>query len=418
MILVRTYRELYGVPEFRVLFAAQCLAVGSSAVGSLALGTITYAVTHNPVLTGLSMFGGPLVRLVASWFLISASDLLRPRTALGITAAVGCVADALQAIPGMPWWMRFVILALPWVAMSATGGSALALVADILPPGSFVFGRATLNIAVGGMQIVGYGLAGLLLLELTTTDLFLVAAGASLIALVITVSGIRDHPPRATSDSAVRRAHAVNLALLGSRMLRPVFLAGWVPNGLVVGCESLFVPFAGRHAGYLYAATAAGMLLGDVVIGRFTSDRTRDRLLEPLRFLLAIPYILFLVHPSLEIGIPLGFAASFGYAASLPLQERLVTYTDQGVRGQVLGLNSTGMMAMQGIGALLAGLAAQHLGTGPSAAATGIGVMGCASLTVTVLLIPGLRRTRLAAAHAAGAPAHQPQHGHIDSLVT
>jgi MFS family permease len=391
---VRTYRELFALPEFRTLFLAQCLNVASSAVGGLALGTITYAATGNPVLSGLAMFGGPLVRLLASWFLLSASDLMRPRTALGLTAAVGCVADALQAIPGMPWGLRFVILALPYVVMSATGGAAQALVADLLPPDSFVFGRATLNIAVGGMQIAGYGLAGVLLIELPITGLFLIAAGASFIALLITVRGIGDHPPRAVAASAVRRAHTVNLSLLGSSDLRPVLLASWVPNGLIVGCESLFVPFAGRHAGYLFAATAAGMLLGDIVIGRFVSIANRDRLLEPLRFLLAAPYVLFLFHPSLAICVPLGFAASFGYAASLPLQERLVTSTKADIRGQVLGMNSTGMQAMQGIGALLAGTAAKVLGAGSSTAATAIGLTACASLAVTALLIPGLRRTR------------------------
>ena len=64
------------------------------------------------------------------------------------------------------------------------------------------------------------------------------------------------------------------------------------------------------------------------------------------------------------------------------------------MRGQVLGLYSTGMMAMQGVAAVLAGLLAQRLGGGQAGAATAIGVMGCASLAVTVTLIPGLRRTR------------------------
>jgi len=53
-------------------------------------------------------------------------------------AAIGCAADLLQAIPGMPWGLRFVILALPWIAMSAVGGSMLALVSDILPDGSYI----------------------------------------------------------------------------------------------------------------------------------------------------------------------------------------------------------------------------------------------------------------------------------------
>ena len=52
----------------------------------------------------------------------------------------------------------------------------IALVSEIVPEGSFVFARATINIAVGVMQIVGYGVGGLLLLTFTTSQLFIGAA--------------------------------------------------------------------------------------------------------------------------------------------------------------------------------------------------------------------------------------------------
>jgi hypothetical protein len=391
---VRTYRELFAVAEFRAIFIAQCLANAAAAAGSLALGTVTYAATGNAALTGLSMFGGPLIRLAASWFTSSAADLLKPRQAMMAVAAVTGAADLLQAVPGMPWGVRFAFLALPWIAMAATSGSMLALVSDILPRDSFVFGRATLNVAVGGMQVAGYGLGGLLLVALTTSGLFLAAAGAAVVAVLVVYRGVGDHPPRVSGHSLVRRSRAVNRALLGSPLLRPVFLAGCVPNGLVVGCESLFVPFAGHAAGYLMAVTAAGMLAGDILVGRALPAAARTWLVEPLRFLLAAPYVLFLFRPALSAALALGFLASVGYAASLPLQERLLAHTSDDVRGQVLGLYSNALTAMQGVAALLAGLLAQRLGGGHAGATTAIGIMGCASLAVTVTLVPGLRRTR------------------------
>ncbi len=391
---MRTYRELFAVAEFRAIFAAQCLAMAAAAAGSLALGTVTYAATGNAALTALSMFGGPLIRLAASWFTSSAADLLRPRQAMMAVAVVTCAADLLQAVPGMPWGARFAFLALPWAAMAATSGSMLALVSDILPRDSYVFGRATVNLAVGGMQVAGYGLGGLLLVALTTSGLFLAAAAAAAAAVLVVYRGVGDHPPRVAGRSMVRRSREVNRALLGSPLLRPVFLAGCLPNGRVVGCESLFVPFGGHQAGYLLSVTAAGMLAGDILVGRVLPAAARTWLVEPLRFLLAAPYVLFLLRPALPAALALGFLASVGYAAALPLQERLLAHTAAGVRGQVLGLYSNAMMAMQGVAAVLAGLLAQRLGAGPSGASTAIGILGCASLAVTVALIPGLRRTR------------------------
>jgi len=121
------------------------------------------------------------------------------------------------------------------------------------------------------------------------------------------------------------------------------------------------------------------------------SAQLRRALVEPLRFLLAGPYVLFLVHPAIAPAAVLGFVASIGYAASLPLQERLVDNTNANIRGQVLGLNSTGLTAMQGVAAVLAGFLAEHVHGGP---ATAIGVLGCASLVISLALIPGLRRSR------------------------
>ena len=392
---MRTYRQLFAVREFRVLFVVQCLNIGSYAVASLALGTITFEATGSPVLTALAMFGAPLLRLVGQSLFGSGSDLVRPRTALVLVVAASLAADLLQAIPHLGWGWRFVLLALPPLVTSALGGSMMALVSDILPPDGFILGRATMNIAVGGMQIVGFGIGGLLLARFTTTQLFLGSAAALLVAVVLLRLGLSDHPPRAVTTSLVRRTREVNRRLLGSRVVRPIYLTLWVPNGLIVGCEALFVPFAGDRAGYLFAVSAAGMLIGDVVVGRFVPTALRDRLIGPLRFLLAVPYLGFFLVPALPYAAALAFVASAGYAASLPLQERLVTHTDGEMRGQVFGLQSTGLMVGQALGALLGGVAAAALGVGPDAAAQAMGLMALASLVVSLALIPGLRRSRL-----------------------
>ena len=136
------------------------------------------------------------------------------------------------------------------------------------------------------------------------------------------------------------------------------------------------------------------MLAGDVLMGRVVPPHWRDRLVEPARLLLAVPWLFFLLEPSLVIACVLAAIASVGYCASLPLQERLVTRTAPDIRGQVLGLHGLGMMAMQGAGALLAGAVATLLGADARAAALAIGVMATASVLVTLSLVPGLRRSR------------------------
>jgi hypothetical protein len=87
-----------------------------------------------------------------------------------------------------------------------------------------------------------------------------------------------------------------------------------------------------------------------------------------------------------------GRLPSAGYAASLPLQDRVIRNTDDAIQGQVLGLHMNGMMLWQTIGALIAGAVASFL---PPAAA--MGTMAAASTAVTLHLVPGLRRSAPAA---------------------
>ena len=390
---MRTYREIFGVAEFRTLFVAQCLTMAAGATSGLALGTIVHAETGSAVLTGLSMFGGPLAALLASGFVLAASDTLRPRQALTLVAVVVTLADLLQAIPGLPWGARFGLLALIWLVLSASAGAGTALMAELLPSGAFVLGRSTLNIAVGSMQIVAYAVGGLLLIVLTPASLFLVAAGCSALAALLLRTRLSDRPARATGR-VVRRTRQVNRLLLGSRVLRPLYLSSWVPNGLIVGCEALYIPYAGHQAGYLLAATAAGMLTGDVVVGRFLSHEVRDRLVNPLRFLLAVPFLAFWFQPSIPVAMALGLVAAIGYADSLPLQERLVAHTPEETLGQALGLRATGLRAGQAVGALLAGATADLIGVGPDAAGQAMAVMAAASMLVSLSLVPGLARSR------------------------
>jgi predicted MFS family arabinose efflux permease len=397
-----TYRSLFTIREFRALFLNRCVVVISVAASGLAMATITYEATRSAVLSGLSLFGGPLVALIVSQFLLAWSDRVRPKVGLMGQMGAALISDALQLVPGMPWQARFGLLAIPYAAYAMFAGTRWVMVREIVPEGSYILARSLMNLAEGGMQVVGYGLGGLALLWLSPRGLFAVAALADLVSLVSVRLGVRDRPAPAaggTDASVVRRTLAVNRRLLRSPVTRPLYLALWVPNGLVVGCESLFIPYGnaasaghGWLAGWLFASTAAGAMTGDLVIGRFVPSGRRDRIIEPLRLLLAGPYLLFFLTPAPEIAVLIGFLAAAGYAASLPLQDRLIRHTDDAIQGQVLGLHMNGMMVGQAIGALVAGAVASFLPP-----ATAMGAMAVASMAVTLLLVPGLRRSAPAA---------------------
>ncbi len=391
---MRTYRELFQTPEFTPLFASSAVQVAATTLSGLALGTLVFAATRSPLLAALSMFGPSLAQVIGAIALLSASDRLPPRAAMtGLALAFG-VGTAVLAVPGLPVWALFVIVAGLGLGASLGGGIRYGLLSEILPAEGYLLGRSVLNMSVGIMQICGFALGGVLVTALSARGALLAGAALYLAAAVAARFGLTRRRPRAAGRPSVAQTWRTNVTLWSSVSRRYVYLALWVPNGLIVGCEALFISYAPRHAGLLFASAALGMLAGDTVAGRFVARRWRERLAPALRLLLAAPYLVFAFHPPLPAAVAAVVLASIGYSASLLLQERLMALTPEDIHGHALGLASSGVLAMQGIGAAIAGAIAQL--TSPAMA---MAVLSVASVSVTLSLAPGLRagRTRPAA---------------------
>jgi MFS family permease len=383
---MRTYRELSRAPEFTPLFLTSSAQVAASTVTGLALGTLVYAATRSPLLSALSMFGPSLAQVIGATALLSAADRLPPRAAMTGMALVFGLGTAVQAIPGVPIWAIFAILAGLGTVASLGGGVRYGLLTEILPAEGYLLGRSVLNMSVGIMQICGFAVGGVLVATLSARGALLAGAVLYLIAAAIARFGLSRRAPRTAGRPSITQTWRNNTRLWSSASRRYVYLALWVPNGLIVGCESLYVPYAPRHAGLLFASAALGMLAGDTLTGRFVPRRWRERLGAPLRLLLAAPYLIFAVQPALPVAVAAVVLASVGYSASLLLQERLMALTPGELSGHALGLHSSGMLTMQGVGAVIAGVVAQRTSPGEAMA-----VMAAASIAVTLILAPGLR---------------------------
>jgi MFS family permease len=385
---MRTYRELFQIREYTALFGVVSAHIAASTVSSLALGTLVYSATHSPLLSAVSMFGPMLAQLAGAVFLLSAADRLPPRAALTGLGLVFAAGTAAMALPGLPVWAIFPIILAVGLFGSVGGGVRYGLLTEIAPDG-YLLGRSVLNMSVGAMQIIGFAAGGVLVSTMSPRGTLLAAAALDLASAAVARLGLRRRPARASGRPSVRATWLGNARLWSSVPRRYVYLALWVPNGLIVGCESLYVAYDPEHAGTLFACAAFGMLVGDTLTGRFIPAVWRERLGPPLRLVLAAPYLVFALHPGLPLAVAAVTLASVGYSASLLLQERLLALTPDDLQGQALGLNSSGLMAGQGLAAVLAGTIAQH-----SSAATAMTVMAVASVTVTLALAPGLTPPR------------------------
>jgi MFS family permease len=384
---VANYRELFEAPEFGALFGVATVQVAASTVQGLALGTIVYTITRSPLLASLAMFGSSFAQVVGALTLLSAADRVPPRAAMVGIGAVFTVTGLLLAVPGLPVWALLLVTLIAGLASAAGGGIKWGLLTEILPDGTYILGRSVFNMSVGIMQIVGFAVSGVLVNLVSPRGALLVAAGLYLASTLATGFAVRARPPRAAGRPSVGETLRVNARLWSLPARRYIYLALWVPNGLIVGCEALFVPYDTRLASVLFVASATGMLAGDTTMGRFVPSRWRRRLTSPLRLLLAAPYLVFVLRPPFAVAVLAVGVASYGYSASLLLQDRLVAVTPGEIQGQAFGLASTGTLTMQAVGAALTGVVAQWLAVPVTMTLTAV-----ASVAVTLALTPGLRR--------------------------
>lgn len=392
MPFVQTYRDVFAVREFRALFAGTMGSIAGGTMTTLALSTLVYAHTASPFLASMAFLAGFLPQVLGALTIGGLADRLPPRLVLSAWELVRAGSIVLLALGVLPVWGMLALVMVVGYFDSVTKAMSQALVADLLPGNGYVLGRSALNIAVGGMQIAGFGGGGLLLALIGPRPALWGGAGLAVVVSLVYRFGLRHRPPR----SAERRSLGGARTLLADPAVRGLLLVQWVPNGLIVGVEALFVPFAGAAAGVLFMAAAGGMLVGDLVIGRWTSPAQRLRIAVPLYVLLAVPYLLLVFSPPLWAAVALAAVASFGFAGHLGTQERYLVAVPEHMRGQALGLASSGMQTCQALAASLTGAVAEFVPVGGTMALAAV-----ASLVATACLLRHLRPVSRPAAHPA-----------------
>ncbi|MEV0487204.1 MFS transporter [Streptomyces sp. NPDC050508] len=386
---MRSYRELFRTPEYTPFFFSFAAQTAALTISGLALATLVYRATASPLLSAVSMFGPQLAQMLGATFFLSGADRLPPRVTLSGINSAFAVCTALLALPGLPLGAVFGIVFLQGLIASMGGGVSGGLLNEILTKDGYLLGRSVFNMASGLMQVTGFALGGALLTLLSPRVCLLLSAALYAITALVIRLGLTARPPRSAGRPSVAATWRTNALLWSSRPRRLTYLGLWVPNGLVVGCESLYVSYDSGSAGALFASAALGMFVGDLTLGRFVPPALRSRLDIPLRLLLATPYLFFALRPGMPWAAIAACVASIGFGASLVLQERLMELTPDELAGHAQGLRSAGMLTMQGLSAAVAGTLAQL--TSPGTAMT---LMAAASAAVTLTLAALAREGR------------------------
>ncbi|MEO3874309.1 MFS transporter [Nonomuraea sp. B12E4] len=390
-----TYREVIAIREFRALWYGQGLSLLGDQLAQVALAVLVYDRTRSPLATAAvyaltylpSIVGGPLLAGLADRFarrgVMLTCDLIR-------AALVGAMA-----LPGMPFWALCSLVFLVVLLSAPFSAARAALLPEVLEDDLYVLGSALQNMTNQAVQMLGFAAGGAVIATLGPYRALALDAATFLASALILISGVRRRPATnrdGSKPSMWTMTRAGARLVFGSRKLRTLVLFAWL-CGFYILPEGIAVPYAAKlHTGglpipvitgLLMAAMPAGTVVGAFLFSRFVAPPRRMRLMGWLAMLSCAPLVVTALRPPLAVVLVAWFLCGIGGAYQLAANAAFVQWVPPEQRAQAFGLVQSGLMAVQGIGILAGGFAAERLGPEPVVALAGIaGLISAAVLTL------------------------------------
>ena len=415
-----TFREVFGVREFRPLFGSFLLSTIGDELARVALTVLVYQRTESPLLAAITFAIGHLPWLIGGPLLSTLADRLPRHRVLIATDAARAVLVALLAIPGTPLPVLLGLLFLIALCAPPFESARSALMADVLEGDQYAVATSLGNISLQLAQVIGFVAAGALVAVFNPPVALLIDAATFAVSAVWLWARLQRRPaPLAEAGEGPRslwQDAADGLQLIG-RTPRLLAIVGmlWLGTMFAYASEGVAAPLvdelgqATTAVGLLLAANPLGATIGGLVIARLVPPDRRERLVPPLVVLTLAPVLVaglvaLLGGPG---GIPfatvIGLQFLSGLASSwvIPLNVSFVQAVPSAYRGRAFGVAVSGLYGVQGIGALAAGLAAEGLPpSGVVALSGGLGLIA----VLPVLLAYRRTQGHMAATGSAGGP--------------
>lgn len=416
---VEGYRDLLRSRPYVGLLVSRLVSMIGDQLARVALTVLVFQRTGSGVLSAATYAASFLPAIVAGPLLGGLADRFPRRRVLVLADLIRAVLFACMALPGLslPVLLGLVLLAgtaeAPWTAARAP------LMRDVLlDDRGYRLGTGVDEALDQSGQVVGFALAGALLVVLSPQSALLLDAasflGSAAVVRLLLVAGIAADAlagqPAARIRglagvvAAVRRhaAQSVQDAAVGwraassSRGRRPMLLT-WVGVSCVVAPEAVATPWAiGLGAGpigigLLFAAAPLGSVFGLLFVGR-VSDARAERLLLPLAVLSIVPLAVCLTNPVLPVVLALVWLSGVGVSFSLLARVAFVQAVEGPHRGRAFSVAAAGVTAGQGFGITVVG--ALTAVVAPAVAVGVVGVIGLVLLAGTARLTGSRLRSR------------------------
>ena len=368
------------------IFLAHTISMLGTVAAQVALSILVFERTGSPLLSALVLVCSFLPYALGGIVLSSIADRFPARRVLVVCDLLSAVCIGFMLIPGLPVGALLGLLLLTGLIAPIFAGARAASLAHLLPAELFPIGRSLLRAISQLTVLTGFALGAVAVAAIGPTWLLALDV-ASFLASALLIGAGTPYTP-----AGDRRRNTVSDSLMGLRyvfttkQLRNLIALTWVapafssvPDGLAVAYTAQ-TGTAAATAGALFTGYAAGTVLGELVAARFTPS-TRRRLVVPLLLASQVPAIAFLATPSMPVAAVLLAISGAGYAFNQGIDPLILEAVDPSYRGRLFTVQTSGLMAIQGVSIALAGVVGTLLK--PNLTIAFAGILGT---TITLLI--------------------------------
>lgn len=360
-----TFRDVFGVAEYRALFGATVLSLIGDYLARVAVAVLIFSDTGSVLLSAAGfaisylpwVAGGPVLAALAERY---------PYRRTMITCDVARMAlVAVMALPGLPLPLLLLLLLGSAVLTPPFEASRSAIVTQMLTGDRYVLAYSVQTMTTQASQIAGYAMGGLLS-AVDPHGALLVNAATFGVSALLLWRGVRPRPaaPREAHGSLLKETGEGLRLVFGHPVMRPVAFAVFGMVSILIVPEGLATPWAAelgggsKTAGLLLAAMPIGLFLG-AVLTRVTPPERRLRLIKP--FLLGGPLFLApaLAGPPTAVVFLMVVCAGVMNAVIVPLNGVFVSVLPSTFRARAFGVMQGGIQITHAAAVLVAGAVAQ-----------------------------------------------------------
>ncbi len=376
-----TWRDVFAVPEYRGLFAAQATSLIGDQLAKIAVAILVFRHTDSPFLAALTYAASLLPALVAGPLLGHLADTRQRRELMIGCDLVRAALIAVMLVPGLPVAILIGLLFVASAVDPPFNAARAALLPEVLTGERYPVGQSINGVASQTAQVVGFGLGGALVATLTPRGALGIDVASFLVsaALVRLTLARRPAPQSATGLSRWELVSSGTTMVLGDPLLRRLIGVTAASFGTIIATEGLAVSYAheiGRGdvaTGLLTAAVPVGSALGLVLVGRTPAARQVNTL-RLLAVLWPLPLLATILRPGVAVTVALwaltGALSSYYLLGNVLFARAL----EAGKRGRAFAFAQSALVAVQGVGLLGVGAVADV--TSPSVAVAVAGLVG------------------------------------------